>query len=175
MRSLTVAGIMAGASLLAGGAAAVWKSHSLGHDRTSRQVSALARSLEPAAPLALRELLEPGAKLRPSSKARSLDGQRVRIAGFMAQLEEPIKGGFYLVPRPMSLDESGAGTGDLPLESVLVLVPGSTDKVIPHLPGALEGTGILEVGNRSDDEGRVSNFRLRLDSDQRLGVATASR
>jgi hypothetical protein len=175
MRRLTIAVIVTGASLLAGGVAAVWKSESLGHDRTSRQVPAVTRTLLPAAPLALRELLEPGSKLRPSTKARSLDGQRVRIAGFMAQLEEPIKGGFYLVPRPLSLDESGAGTGDLPLESVLVLVPGSTDTVIPHLPGALEGTGILEVGNRSDNEGRVSNFRLRLDPDQRLREATASR
>lgn len=97
----------------------------------------------------------------------------------MVEMEEPLRGAIYLAPRPLRLDESGAGTGDLPLESVLVEVPGFENRVIPHVEGALEGTGIFEVGNRADDQGRVSNFRLRLDPDQRLvqppaAVAAAS-
>jgi hypothetical protein len=109
--------------------------------------------------------------LAPSAKARALDGKRVRVIGFMAEMEEPIRGAFYLVARPTRLDESGGGTGDLPLDSILVAVPGSEAKLIPHVEGALEGTGVLEVGNRADAQGRVSNFRLRLDPDERLALS----
>jgi hypothetical protein len=77
-------------------------------------------------------------------------------------------GVFYLVPQPIHLDESGGGTGDLPLQTILVDVPGAAGKSIPHVRGALEGIGVFEVGNRADDQGRVSNFRLHLDPDDRL-------
>jgi len=157
-----------GLSLLADGATAFWKSRSNEAGRDLTDSAPLTYTIMASTPLALRELLEPGPKLRPSEKALSLNGQRVNLVGFMARMEEPILGGFYLVPRPLSLDESGAGTGDLPSESVLVLVPGSEGKAVAHVPGALEGTGILEVGNHTDAEGRVSNFRLKLDPDQRL-------
>jgi hypothetical protein len=118
----------------------------------------------PAASLEFRELLDPGAVLRPSAKALALQGKRVRVVGFMAEMEEPIQGAFYMVPCPMRLDESGAGTGDLPLESILVVVPGVEGKALPHVEGPLEGVGVLDVGNRADQQGRVSNFRLSLDS-----------
>jgi len=117
----------------------------------------------PAAALEFGELLDTGPALRPSAKALALHGKRVRVVGFMAEMEEPIQGAFYLVPRPMRLDESGAGTGDLPLESILVFVPGGEGKALPHVVGPLEGIGVLDVGNRADDQGRVSNFRLSLD------------
>ena len=168
MRILTVVVIVTGSSLLGGGAAALWKSQSNELNRDPMDSAPLTYTITAATPVALAELLEPGPKLKASEKARSLNGQRVHLVGFMARMEEPLLGGFYLVPRPLSLDESGAGTGDLPSESVLVLVPGSEGKVVTHVQGALEGTGILEVGNQSDAEGRVSNFRLKLDPDQRL-------
>lgn len=171
MRSLAVGGIAIGLLFLAGGAAAFFELPSQSKPQGSSPRKIALSNARPATPLALRELLDPGPKLQPSSKARSLEGQRVRIAGFMAKMEEPLKGSFYLVPRPMSLDESGAGTGDLPLEAVLVLVRGSENETIPHLPGALEGIGILEIGNHADPDGRVSNFRLRLDPDQRWAAA----
>jgi hypothetical protein len=88
----------------------------------------------------------------------------VRLVGFMAQLELPPRGAFYLVPRPVRCDESGAGTADLPPESVLVLSASSAGRVVPFLAGALELTGTLELGNQPDSEGRVSAFRLRLDA-----------
>lgn len=124
----------------------------------------------PAASLEFRELLDTGATLRPSAKALALHGKRVRVVGFMAEMEEPVQGAFYLVPRPMRLDESGAGTGDLPLESILVVVPGAEDKALPHLEGPLEGIGVLDVGNRADEQGRVSNFRLSLDRPARVAA-----
>jgi hypothetical protein len=110
------------------------------------------------------EFFEPGAGLRPSAKLRSLAGKRVRLVGFMAQLELPPTGAFYLVPRPLHCDESGGGTADLPPESVLVLSAASTGKVLPFLEGALQLTGTFELGNAPDSEGRVAAFRLRLDA-----------
>lgn len=114
--------------------------------------------------LAFGEFFAPGAGLQPSEKLRSLAGQRVRLVGFMAQLELPPTGAFYLVPRPIHCDESGGGTADLPPESVLVLSAASTGQVVPFLEGALELTGTFELGNAPDSEGRVAAFRLRLDA-----------
>ena len=118
----------------------------------------------PAQKLEFSEFFEPGAGLRPSDKLRALAGQRVRLVGFMAQLELPPTGAFYLVPRPIHCDESGGGTADLPPESVLVLSAASTGKAVPFLAGALELTGTFELGNAPDSEGRVAAFRLRLDA-----------
>ena len=59
----------------------------------------------------------------PERVAR-LAGQPVRIVGYMAHfLEDPPKGMFYLCPLPVSLDEGGAGTGDLPPDHIRVSVP----------------------------------------------------
>ncbi len=168
MCRLIVVALVGGVSLVAGGAAAVWTvSRSAATEAVSKETLS-SPQLAPATPLDLRELLEPGPKLKPSAKAESLNGKRVRVAGFMAEMEEAVEGAFYLVPRPISLDESGAGTGDLPLQSILVLVPAAEGRSNPHIEGELEGIGVLEVGNHADEQGRVSNFRLRLDPDQRL-------
>jgi hypothetical protein len=119
----------------------------------------------PAEPLAWSELLEPGAALVPSAKTRALAGQRVRLVGFMAQMELPIPGAFYLVPQPVDCDEAGGGTADLMPTSVLVLSASTQGQIVPHLPGALDVSGVLEVGNQPGPDGRMSAFRLRLDSD----------
>jgi hypothetical protein len=85
------------------------------------------------------------------------------MVGFMAEMEIPPRGGFYLAPRPVRCDEAGGGTADLPLESVLVVSPSAADATVAFLPGPLEATGILEVGNRPDADGRISAIRLVLD------------
>ena len=162
MRKVWVA-VAATALLLAGGAAAIWKTSTVAAASASAAQGSGTKLAETATTIEFRELLDPGPKLKPSAKALSLSGQRVRLVGFMAQMELPPTGAFYLVPRPIKEDESGGGTADLPLDSVLILVPSEPGKVIEYVPGALEGTGIFEVGNRSDEEGRISNFRLRLD------------
>ena len=133
--------------------------------REPQRLSAPSQPPQPAAErLEFAEFFEPGAGLRPSQKLRSLAGQRVRLVGFMAQLELPPRGAFYLAPRPVRCDESGAGTADLPPETVLVVSAASAGQVVPFLPGALELTGRFELGNQPDSEGRVSAFRLRLDA-----------
>src|SRR5688572_16202990 len=116
----TVVAVLSGTALVVVGAYALWP-------RSSAEPVAAAQPTEPAAALPdaerleLRELLDPGPVLRPSAKATSLTGKRVRMVGYMAQMELPPKGGFYLVPRPLHADEAGGGTADLPPQSVLVV------------------------------------------------------
>lgn len=163
MRRVSIVGLVGlvglvvlGALLYVGGTVVVRRSRSDAH------LVSVSQPAGTAAPLEFRELLDSGPALRPSAKALALHGKRVRVVGFMAEMEEPIPGAFYLVPRPLRLDESGGGTGDLPLESILVVVPGAEGRALPHVQGPLEGIGVLDVGNRADAQGRVSNFRLSL-------------
>ncbi|HEX7476425.1 MAG TPA: hypothetical protein VF331_01335 [Polyangiales bacterium] len=116
-----------------------------------------------ATPLDFGELLAAGADLRLSGKALQLDGQRVHMIGFMAQLELPPDGGFYLAPHPVRCDEAGGGTADLPIESVLVLSRSAQGRPVPFIGGLLEVTGILQTGNQADADGRVSALRILLD------------
>jgi hypothetical protein len=115
--------------------------------------------------LLLPELVESGpAGLGPSAKARAHAGSRVRLVGFMARMEEPQVGAFWLAPRPVECDEGGAGTGDLPPEAVRVVVRSRPADPVEHLEGPIAVTGVLEVGNQPDAGGRVSAFRLLLDA-----------
>ncbi|HEX7476387.1 MAG TPA: hypothetical protein VF331_01135 [Polyangiales bacterium] len=123
-----------------------------------------AAALATAAQLGFAELLAPGAGLRLSDKALSLDGKRVRMSGFMARMELPPAGGFYLVPHAVSCDEAGGGSADLPIESVLVLSRSAQGRPVSFIGGALEVTGILQTGNQADADGRVSALRLLLDA-----------
>lgn len=127
-------------------------------------VAVAALSVAPGAALGFDELLEPGALLKPTAKVQGLAGRRVTLVGFMAQLELPPRGAFYLGPRPMRGDEAGGGTADLPPNSVLVLSPSLASSPAPFIAGPLEVTGVLEVGNQPDPDGRVSAFRVRLDA-----------
>ena len=78
-----------------------------------------------------------GTELRPSERLLALAGQRVKLVCFMAKMEVAPKGAFYLTPRPVSCDEEGGGTADLPPEAVCVLVRSSAGKEIPHTTRAL--------------------------------------
>jgi hypothetical protein len=117
-----------------------------------------------AEPLSFKELFVASPReLKPSEKLLSLNGKRVHMVGYMARLERPVYGAFYLVPHPVVCDEEGGGTSDLPVENVLVLVRSAKDREIAFIPRPLEVTGILEVGNREESDGRVSAIRLTLD------------
>jgi hypothetical protein len=41
------------------------------------------------------------------------------MVGFMAELELPLRGAFFLTPRPLHGDEAGGGTAELPLDAAL--------------------------------------------------------
>jgi hypothetical protein len=118
------------------------------------------------APLRFDQVLatRPGGQLDLSPRVRSLAGQRVRMVGFMARMEVAAGGAFYLVPRPLTTDESGAGSADLPLEAVRVVVRSARGQPLAYIPRALEVVGVLEVGQRIEPDGLPSTLRIVLDS-----------
>jgi len=115
-------------------------------------------------PLSFREIFDPSAPgLEPSARLRSLVGRRVRLTGYMARMESPPKGGFYLCASPVLATEAGGGTADLPPDAVFVVVRSAAGKELAHIERPLEVTGLLELGPQADDEGRVSRIRILLD------------
>jgi len=116
-----------------------------------------------AEPISFSQFFDSSPELEPSARLLALDGKRVRLVGFMARMEVPPRGGFYLCPRPVSADESGAGSGDLPIETVFVAMRSARGREVPYRPGPLEVTGVLHVGNRADEDGRVTAFQVTLD------------
>ena len=140
---------------------------------TVRSTSAPAPTRAAATELRFADLVSAATELGPSELARRLGGQRVRMVGFMAELESGPQGAFYLTPRPVRCDEAGAGTGDLPIESVLVSVPFMPGAQVPHVDGALEVTGTFDSGARVD-AGYPSSFRIRLDEPARERLTSAA-
>src|SRR5262249_42903204 len=115
-------------------------------------------------PLSFREFFEPSPRaLRPSARLASLDGTRVRLVGFMAEMELPPKGGFFLCSTPVVATEAGGGTADLPPDAVFVVVRSAAGKELALVRGPLEVVGVLELGGRADDDGYVSTIRVVLD------------
>jgi hypothetical protein len=114
--------------------------------------------------LSFHEFFQPSRRdLQPSARLMALKGKRVRLVGFMAHMELPPRGAFYLTPRPIVCDEAGGGTADLPPETVLVLVRSLAGKTVPFTRRALEVTGVLGIGPREEEDGRTSMIRLTLD------------
>ena len=122
-------------------------------------------------PLQFSELVSAGTSLAPSERALQLAGQRVRMVGFMAELELALHGAFFLTSRPVHGDEAGAGTAELPIDAVLISLPFLRERPVPHVMGAVEVVGVLDVGNRVDDDGHASNFRIQVD-DPRVPTPT---
>jgi hypothetical protein len=116
-----------------------------------------------AVPVSFSEFFEQSAVLTPSARVLSLHGRRVRLVGFMARMEVAPRGGFYLCPSPVSADESGAGTADLPVESVFVVMRSARGREVPYRRGVLEVTGVLQVRNHAEEDGRVTPFQVLLD------------
>lgn len=101
--------------------------------------------------------------LELNDKFMSLDGQRVRILGYMAKVEKPTSGMFVLASLPVELgDEDDSLSDDLPANSIFV----HTDPkpfVIPHISGLISLTGTLSIGSQLEADGHVSMARLILD------------
>jgi len=101
--------------------------------------------------------------LEPSTKLLGLNGNRVRVVGYMAQQESPSTGAFILSPIPVTMgDEDESFADDLPPSALFVHLEGS-GSVVPFIPGLLKLTGILNVGSQEESDGRVSSVRLLLD------------
>lgn len=123
-----------------------------------------AGTVETAEMLEFRQLVEfDGSTPRLSPRAKALSGRRVRMVGYAAHLEQPPANGFYLTPIPVHGDESGGGTADLPLESVLVLLDPRRSRTETEADCLVEVTGQLELGHEEDSEGRAHWLRLTVD------------
>jgi hypothetical protein len=129
--------------------------------RTADPVAAAAEAAP--VPLTFGDFLAPGPALEASPRLAALAGRRVRLVGYMVELEEALRGAFYVAARPVRCDEGGAGTGDLPPDAVRVVVRSAAGEEIPYYPGLIEVTGLLETGSQADEEGRPSWFRITLD------------
>jgi hypothetical protein len=106
-----------------------------------------------------------------TEKVMELHGKKVTLVGFMVEMSMAPKGGFYLAPYPALCDESGAGRAGLPPVSVLVVAPSAKGKPIAHVPGALEVTGVLDVGNKESADGEVWTIRLLVQDTKSLKFA----
>jgi hypothetical protein len=102
--------------------------------------------------------------LEYSDKARSLDGKKVRILGYMVRQSEPVPWAFLLAPVPVTLHEKEYGLAeDMPATLVHVTTRRDATPIVPHTPGPLLLTGTLSIGNREEAGGRISSVRLALD------------
>ena len=109
-----------------------------------------------------------------SDKARQLDGKLVRILGFMIHQDEAPKGVLMLAPFALSTNEAEYGhCDDLPPAVVFVTVPKSRDALVPFSPGPLVLTGHLELGARTEADGRVSHIRLLLSEEPAAQTSVA--
>ena len=108
--------------------------------------------------------------LELTEKLRSLDGERVRILGYMAQEETPLPGQFLLAPIPVQIhSHDNSLADDLPASTLHVVSPAHRGEAVPFTPQLLLLTGVLEVGNRAETGGRVSIARLTLDPQSKAG------
>ena len=102
--------------------------------------------------------------LEYSAKVRSLEGRRVHLHGYMVARESAPPGSFLLTPLPVQLHETEYGLADdLPPTTVFIEAPAWRSRAISHRPGLLMVTGILQLGNREEPDGRISSVRLVLD------------
>jgi hypothetical protein len=121
-----------------------------------------------------------------TDKIKALNGKRVRLAGFQvaevvgvcnsepnassparkarAMFEASVPGRVMLSSTPESVNFNHYGLcEDLPPQVAFVTVPELYGEVVPHHPGPLLVTGILDIGNKPEPDGRVSSVRITLD------------
>jgi hypothetical protein len=102
--------------------------------------------------------------LEPTQKLLQLNGQRVRITGYMARQENPTAGLFILTPLPVAMgDEDDSLADDLPAAVVFVHIEPQADRIVPYVSGLLKLSGTLQLGSQDEADGHVSTVRLILD------------
>lgn len=102
--------------------------------------------------------------LEYSDRIRALDGQRVRIVGYMVKQARRYPGIFLFAPLPVSTDEIEYGFCDeLPPSTLHVLAADHPDRLVPLQAGRCVLIGRLELGSHPEADGRNSVARLHLD------------
>ena len=102
--------------------------------------------------------------LEISPIANAMQGQQVRLRGYMVKSEEDMIGHFYFAPVPIQMSEYADGPANaLPASAVLVkLDPSQASWAVSHKAGAIVLEGTLQVGRHEDTQGHVSWFQLQL-------------
>jgi hypothetical protein len=99
--------------------------------------------------------------LEYSAKLRALDGQRVRLVGYMIREPERARGLFRVAASPLNVDPTGACAPDqVPPSAVHVIESSSALRLMPYRPGRLVLVGRIEIGPRVEADGRNSIVRL---------------
>lgn len=102
--------------------------------------------------------------LEPSARLLSLNGKRVRILGFVAEMERSSKRDIIFAPLPLKPQPEEYGLADeIPATHVLATIPGNPDEQVPLVAGPLLLTGTLSVGNPAQGS-EFSFVRLLVDS-----------
>jgi hypothetical protein len=102
--------------------------------------------------------------LEPTEKLASLNGKRVRILGYMADIRLRNNRQMLFAPLPLRAQPLEYGQADdIPATHVLVRVPGHPAQPVPFTPGLMLLTGTLSVGGKSLD-GEKAYVRLLLDA-----------
>ncbi|MFT3868672.1 MAG: hypothetical protein QM715_09245 [Nibricoccus sp.] len=113
--------------------------------------------------------------LEYTAAIKRLDGQRVRILGFMVRQTRPAPGTVLLASYASFTHEGEYGLcDDLPPATLFVRVPKYADLAVPFTPGPLLLTGKLELGPRQETDGRISHVRLVLDPENILPSVAAA-
>lgn len=108
-------------------------------------------------------------------RIKALDGQRVRIAGFMVRSRHHVPGTLLLTPYVVNVDDCHYGLADdLPPQTLHVTVPWLEGRRVPFIPGPLLLTGKLELGPKEQPDGRNFAVRLVLESVASAVAGTAS-
>ena len=103
--------------------------------------------------------------LELNDKFLGLNGQRVRILGYMAKAESPASGMFVLSSLPVELgDEDESLSDDLPANAIFVHT-NPNKFVVPYITGLINLVGTLNIGSQLESDGHVSMARLILDQD----------
>lgn len=100
-----------------------------------------------------------------TEKIRSLNGRRVRVAGFMVNQQVQTPGMLLLTSAPVVTHEIEYGLCDeLPPATLHVVMATPTPEKIRLTAGPLVLTGTLEVGPHTEADGRNSVARLIVDA-----------
>jgi hypothetical protein len=110
-----------------------------------------------------------------TERIRALDGKRVRILGFMVEQGDPSPGVAIIAPFQQTTHEDEYGLcDDLPPATLFAIVSKYRESPVPFTPGPLLLTGVLELGQRTEADGRVSHVRLILDPESPALPAAAA-
>lgn len=114
--------------------------------------------------------------LAPSERLLALNGQTVRLLGYMAATELPMVGRLILSPMPATLgDEDEHLADDLPANAVFVVLSGpAAGQTVPNHAGLIRLQGQLSVGPRNEADGHVSTVRLLLDAERSAALLQAA-